>query len=444
MPFLRSSLARLVDARDDEVGPALLAGLYFFFLLASYFVLRPIRDTMGVAAGGARLPVLFVGTLVATLVCQPFFAAVVARFPARRFIPMTYQFFALNLLGFWILIRNIGGAGASVGDDVWIGRIFFVWTSVFNLFVVSVFWCFMADTFNSEQAKRLFGFIGVGGTLGGLVGAAATATLVGRIGTANLLLVSFVLLEIATIIVLRFPRTHMKAVGSGPEPSSAPPHDDKTGLGGGLWTGITHFFQSPYLLGIGGFLILYTMGSTILYFQQADIIGARFADPTARTRVLAQMEFASQSITVLTQIFLTGRIIKTIGLAATLAVMPALSVVGFILVGLGGLGLVPAFAVFVGFSVIRRGTNFALTNPSMEVLFTVLPREDKYKAKSFIETFVYRTGDQIAAWSYAGLVALGLSHTAIAWPAAVLAIAFLAIGVWLGRRHAELAAKPAA
>jgi AAA family ATP:ADP antiporter len=436
-PDTQNLLARVVDVRDDEVRPMLVAGGYFFFLLASYFVLRPIRDTMGVAAGVSRLPYLFVGTLSAMLVCQPLFAWLVRRYPVRRFIPITYQFFAVALLGFWLALRGSGLDldAPTAARGVWIGRVFFVWISVFNLFVVSVFWSLMADTFNSEQAKRLFGFIGVGGTLGAIAGAAVTATLVGSLGTVNLLLVSFALLEIATLFVLWFRRS-ARPVGN------ARAAEDERGLGGGLWTGITNVAGSRFLLGIAGFLMLYTIGNTILYLQQADILGREFVGTADRTRVLAEMEAASQILTVLTQLFFTGRIIRLIGLPGALALMPALSIVGFVALGLSGPGLLPTFAVFVTFSVLRRGTNFALTNPSMEALYTVVSREDKYKAKSFIETFVYRAGDQIGAWGYRGLAALGLTPTQNAWPGAVLAGAFLALGVWLGRRHRSLAAGP--
>jgi AAA family ATP:ADP antiporter len=439
-------LARLVDVRADEVRAMLLACAYFFFLLSSYFILRPIRDAMGVAAGVSKLPWLFVGTLTATLVCQPFFAMLVARFPARRFIPITYQFFALNLVVFWLMLRGSADAGAAIGRDVWVGRAFFVWTSVFNLFVVSVFWCFMADVFRSEQAKRLFGFIGVGGTLGSLTGAAVTASLAERIGAVNLLLVSLVLLEIATLVVLVFPRDAVAArdetrprgiAGRAAAPRGESERDRP--IGGSAWSGIVNVARSPYLIGIAAFLVLYTVGSTFLYFQQADIIGAAFVGREARTEILAKMEFASQLITVLTQLFLTGRIIRAIGLPATLALMPAISVLGFAAIGLSAYGLFPTLGAFIAFNVLRRGSNFALTNPSMEVLYTVVPREDKYKAKSFIETFVYRAGDQLAAWTYAGLAALGLSRTSTAWPAAVFSLVFLAVGIWLGRRQQRLA-----
>ncbi|MEP6692829.1 MAG: MFS transporter, partial [Gemmatimonadaceae bacterium] len=372
------ALGWLVDAKPNEVRAALLACAYFFFLMSSYFILRPIRDAMAVAAGVSKLPWLFAGTLTAMLVCNPLFAALVTKFPVKRFIGITYQFFALNLIAFYLLMRF------APQHEVWVGRAFFVWTSVFNLFVVSVFWCFMADTFRSEQAKRLFGFIGVGGTLGSIAGSGVTAVLAQRLGTVNLLLVSATLLEIAVAIVLFFP-----AVERG---TTAEPVENV--IGGGLWSGITHVAHSPYLLGISAFLVLYTLGSTVLYFAQTEIIGRYYASKGARTEVLAQMELASQTLTVVTQLFLTGRVIRWIGLAATLAIMPALSIAGFTALAAGALGVVPLLACFVAFSVLRRGSNFALTNPSMEVLFTVVGREDKYKAKSFIETFVYRAGDQ--------------------------------------------------
>jgi AAA family ATP:ADP antiporter len=435
-------LSRVVDVRRGELRAVVASCLYFFFLLSRYFILRPIRDAMGVAAGVSALPWLFAGTLSATLICNPLFSALVARFPVRRFIPLTYQFFAVNLLVFFLLLRGTAGTGSpATGAEVWIGRAFFVWTSVFNLFVVSVFWSFMADTFRSDQAKRLFGFIGVGGTLGSIAGSAVTAGLARLVGPVRLLLVSAVLLEIAIAIVMWFP-----AVDATPGPAAAMAADDasprrgqRAAIGGGIWAGVRGVFRSRYLLGISAFLMLYTLGSTFLYFEQADILGKHFTTPAARTQVLAQMEFAAQTLTVVTQFFLTGRVIKRIGLAATLALMPALSVLGFVIMGSSAVLAVPTLAVFVAFSVLRRGTNFALTNPAMEVLFTVVTREEKYKAKSFIETFVYRTGDQVSAWIYAGLSALGLTLTGIAWPGALFSVVFLSLGVWLGHRQERLA-----
>ena len=193
--------------------------------------------------------------------------------------------------------------------------------------------------------------------------------------------------------------------------------------------------RSPYLLGIGGFQILFTIGSTLLYFEQTDIVGRYFAGAAERTAVLARIEFAVQTLTVVTQILLTGRVIRWLGLAATLALLPAMSVVGFT-----ALGAAPVLTTLVVFIVLRRGTNFGLTNPAVEVLFTVVPREDKYKAKSFIETFVYRAGDQIGAWTYKLFVALGLGVSGAAFAAVPFGVIWLGLGVWLGRRQGQLAA----
>ena len=412
---------RLVDIRDNEARAVWTSFAYFFFVLASYFILRPIRDEVAAATGVRNLPWMFAGTLAATLVLNPLFAALVVRYAPRRFIPVAYHFFGLNLLGFYLLMRFADQTTGSL-SALWTGRTFFVWTSVFNLFVVSIFWSFMADLFRSEQAKRLFGFIGVGGTLGSIAGSALTATLAGRIGTVNLLLVSAGLLEVAALLVSRFP-------ASPGEPRSA---EEMAPVGGSIWAGLSHLVRSPYLLAICLFLVLFTIGSTFLYFQQADIVGRFYETRDARTAVLARIELSVQVLTVVTQVFLTGRVIRWIGLAAALALLPALSVVGFT-----ALGIAPVFATLAVFAVIRRSANFALTNPAMEILFTVVPREDKYKAKSFIETFVYRSGDQLGAWSYAGLVALGLGTTGIAFAAVPLALVWLICGVWLGREQSR-------
>jgi len=421
-------LRRAVDVRDGEVRATLVSFAYFFCVLSGWFVLRPIRDAVAAGSGVNKLPWLFAGTLAVTLLCNPLFSALVVRFPARRFIPITYHFFVANLAVFYVLFRWVSPVEGSA-SDVWVGRAFFVWTSVFNLFVVSVFWCFMADVFKSEQAKRLFGFIGLGGTLGSIVGSAATASLARNIGTPNLLLVSIVLFELAVLAVVRFP-VRDDAGRDGAERDVA--------IGGNVWAGVSHVLRSPYLAAVSMFLILFTIGSTFLYFAQSDIVGRVYVDRTARTTVLAQIELATSALTIVVQAFLTGRIIRWFGLGVTLAILPLVSMLGF-----GALAAMPIFATLAVFIVARRGLNFALTNPAMEILFTVVKREDKYKAKSFIETFVYRGGDQVAAWTYAGLSALGLGLVGISMAAVPMAAVWLMLGLWVGRKQTELAGEPA-
>ena len=444
-------LRRFVDVDPGETRAVVLACLYFFFTFSSWFVLRPIRDEMAVAAGVRDLSWMFFGTLVVTLVANALYASLVARLPVRRFVALTYQIFALCLVAFWVAWRARSGEGAGV----WTGRIFFAWTSMFSLFVASVFWSVMADAFRSGQAKRLFGFIGVGGTLGAIAGSAATALLARSLGPVNLLLVSLALLELAAVLALAFYAAAPGAAAArradeddATAAAAAAAVDDVAGvhgaprpraIGGSAWAGVTHVSRSPYLLGIAVFLVLYTFGSTVLYFAQTEIVGATVGDRAARTELLARMELAAQVLTAVTQAFFTGRIIRRVGLAAALAFLPAISVLGFAAVGASAWGLTPALATIVAFSVLRRASNYALTNPAMEALFTVVSREDKYKAKSFIETFVYRAGDQLAAWGYAGLAALGLGVAGISWVTVPFSAVFLALGVWLGRRQRELA-----
>ncbi|MEA3246476.1 MAG: MFS transporter, partial [Gemmatimonadota bacterium] len=436
-------LRRAVDVRPSELTALVGSFVYFYFALASWFVLRPMRDTVAASIGSTELSVLWIGTLGTMLVANAVFSAVVVRLPPRKFIPYAYHTIALSLVVFYFAFRTYGAAEGSV-SDLRMEKAFYVWTSVFNLFVTSLFWCFMADVFRSDQAKRLFGFIGVGGTLGSITGSAATAALARALGPANLLLVSVVLLEIAVLAVMRFPRIEARgaagtagAVGADGAAGApiAVPGPATEALGGRAIDGFTNVVRSPYLTGIAVFLALFTFGSTFLYFEQSAIVGAVYPDRASRTEVLAQIELAVQVLTVVTQIFFTGRIIRWFGLVTGLAFLPALSIVGF-----GAIGAMPTFAAVAAFVVLRRAGNFALTNPSMEVLFTVVPREDKYKAKAFIETFVYRGGDQLGAWVFAGLIATGISHGAVAWLAVPISAGWLVLSVWLARRQAALAA----
>ena len=415
-------LTRLVAVEEDEVAPMLWACLYFFFILAAYFVIRPIRDEMGVAGGVRNLPWLFLGTLVGMLLIHPLFTTLVSRLPRRLFIPLSYGFFAVNLVFFWLLFRFLPNT-----DGIWVGRIFFVWTSVFNLFVVSIFWSLMADLFRPAQAKRLFGFVAVGGTGGAVAGSAATAFLATRITPTNLLLLSVVLLAAASLAARRL-------MQSAPEPETGGAGGADRPLGGGVLDGIRTVIASPYLLGIAGYMLLYTMTATFLYFQQAEIVEASFADRTARTVFFARIDLAVNTLTVITQVFLTGRIVRRIGVALALAALPLVCVLGF-----AAVGIAPTLMTIAVFQVLRRSSNYAVARPCREMLYTVIPREAKYKAKNFIDTFVYRVGDQVGAWSYAALGAFGFGAAAISMVAAPLAAAWLGVGLWLGRRQKELA-----
>ena len=424
-------LKKIVAVEETEVRPMLWAALYYFLLLAAYFVIRPIRDEMGVAGGVRNLPWLFLGTLVGMLMIHPFFTALVSRLPRRLFIPLSYTFFAANLVAFWFLFLT-----TSEGAGIWAGRVFFVWTSVFNLFVVSIFWSLMADLFRPAQAKRLFGFVAVGGTVGAVFGSTVTAILAARVGPTNLLLVSAAILGLAMLAARKLMVTVSRS-RIDDDPLRPPTAQIEHPVGGGVLDGIRAVFVSGYLLGIVGYMLLYTVTATILYFQQAEIVDVSFTDRAARTIFFARIDLAVNILTALTQIFLTGRIVRRIGVALSLAALPLVCVLGF-----AALGVAPTLIAIAVFQVLRRSSNYAIARPCREMLYTVIPRSAKYKAKNFIDTFVYRFGDQVGAWSYSGLGALGLGAAAISLLAVPLAAIWLVIGMWLGRKQREMAMKP--
>jgi AAA family ATP:ADP antiporter len=412
----------IVDVKPRELRALFLSFVYYFLILSSYYIIRPIRDDFGAAGGLENLPWMFTGTLVVMLVANALFSALVARYTRRRFIPVAYRFLMANLLIFFALLFFV-----SKPNQIWIGRAFFVWTSVFNLFVVSVFWAFMVDVFNSDQGKRLFGFISVGGTLGAIVGAAITASLVRKIGSINLLLISALLLELSAQCVRRFPSVLTDRDADGRS-------KDEIAVGGGIWAGIVHNFKSPYLLGISAYMLLYSITSTLLYFQQIGIAASAFTDRAARTAFFAKIDLAVNILTIVAQAFVTGRLLKWLGVGLTLAILPALSVIGFM-----GLGVAPTLVLLVLFLTLRRAGNYAFARPARETLFTVISREDKYKSKNFIDTVVYRVGDQIGAWTTPALGWLGLKMAGISLVAAPLAAVWLVVSLWLGKRQSAMA-----
>ena len=422
--LLFTLLARIVAVRREEVAAVGWSWLYIFAVLSSYYIVRPIRDQMGVAGGVGNLQWLFMGTLAAMLLVNVPFGMLVKRLPRTRFIPITYRFFAAVILLFAVALQ-----WADAAQTVWVGRIFFIWVSVFNLFVVSIFWALIVDMFNSEDGKRLFGFIAAGATIGAIVGSAVTASLARYVPTATLLIGSAVLLEVAVFSVGRL--SHQSAtLHSRPAEGDA----DRV-VGGSALAGITHPFRSTYLCNVSLFLLLFAITSTFLYFEQAGIVSRNFHDRGTQTAFFAGVDFAVNVLTLFVQLFLTGRIVRNLGIGRTLALLPGLTLVGFT-----ALAVLPSLSALVIFQVLRRSGDYAVARPTREVLYTVVPREDRYKAKSFIDTVVYRGGDQVGAWSFTLLSALGLGTTGIAVAAGLLSAAWLGNALWLGRRQDRLAA----
>ena len=388
---------------------------YFFCLLAGYYVLRPLRDEMGVAGGVRNLQWLFTATFVTMLAAVPIYGWLVARLPRRRFIPYVYHFFVLNLAVFWVLL-------SLDMEKVWVARTFFVWVSVFNLFAVSVFWSFMADLFTSEQGKRLFAYIAAGGSAGALTGPFITVALVERLGTANLLLIAALFLEIAVLCVRQLEST----LGE----KTLPEKSEQKTIGGGVLDGILLALRSPYLLGVMLWVSLLSVIATFLYFQQASIVAAYSDDPAVRTRIFATVDLVVGLLTLALQGFATGKLIERFGVGPAFAFLPVVFALGF-----GALAALPTLAVVVAFTALQRTANFAISNPAREVMFTVVARDEKYKAKNVIDVVAVRGADAGGGWIFAWLRGLGLEIQAISLVAIPIAAGCAVLAVALGREQ---------
>jgi ATP:ADP antiporter, AAA family len=417
---VKSLVLRFVSARDDELAPMLWATAYGFAIQFSYYILRAIRDEISTTNRG-NLQILWTIVFFVMLVAVPAYSWVASRYQRGVFVPLANRFFILNLVLFYLALTFLPESARP-----WIDRAFYVWGSVFALFVVTVFWGFMADLFRNEQGRRLFGFIAVGSTIGGMAGSSLTALLVERLPAFSLLLLACVPLEAASWFVAVLHRRF----GGGTDVA----RPANQALGGTALSGIRVVFGSPYLLAIAGYIGLMTYASTVMYFMQADLVGAAISDRAARTALFARIDFWANALTIGLQVYLAARIIKWLGVGFCLAILPVIAGLGFV-----WLGLMPVVWVLVIQQVIDRGVRYGLAKPAREVLWTVVSREEKYKSKAFLDAAIYRGGDLVSGWIYAGLSALGFAIGTIALTAAPLAALWAAVGVKLGRRQEERA-----
>jgi AAA family ATP:ADP antiporter len=413
---LRRGLAWAMPATPQERAAALWSFGYFFALLAGYYVLRPLRDQMGIAGGVRNLPWLFTATFVTLVVAQPLYGVLVAKLPRARFIPIVYHFFVANVALFWLLLT------LDIAPVI-VARVFFVWVSAFNLFAVAVFWSFMADLFTAEQGKRLFGFIGAGGTAGGLLGPVITIWLSVPLGPVNLLIAAAVLLEVAVFCVYRLERAATLQAGA-----QGGVHAEPERVGGNAFAALSEVIRSPYLLGVGGWVSLLSFCATIVYFAQANIVAATVHGAGAQTRIFATIDLAVGLLSLATQLLATGQVLKRFGTGIAAGALPAVYVIGF-----AALFLAPTLAVVVTVQVAQRWMNFAIANPARQVFFTVLARGEKYKAKNLIDVVVYRGSDALYGWIFDSLQALGLKLGGIALVALPIAAGWLILSTVLGR-----------
>ncbi len=401
--------AHSLGVKREEFVPLVWAFVYFFCLLCGYSILRPVRDEMAIEGGLKHLPWMMTATFLTMLAATPLFGWLSARCSRYRLLLIVYGFFIVNLLAFYALMM-------SHLYPEWVARSFFVWLSVMNLFIVSVFWSFMADLFTPEQGARLFGVIAAGGSSGALVGPLITTGLTFIVPVPVLMLASMLFLALCLGCVYRLDRW-------GREQSAH--HQSRPGdpLHGSILAGIRLTMSSPYLLGICGYLAFLTMTATFLYLEQTRLVSEYLDQPEARTRLFSSLDFTTGLLTWLTQMFVTKRVISRFGLVAPLLFLPVISLIGFL-----GIALWPTLGVYVVFSVLRRVGEYALSKPAREVLFTVVSREEKYKAKNFIDTAISRGGDASTGWLVTGIKALGATtaHIALACVPLMIAWAWLA------------------
>ena len=395
---------------------------YFFCVLSSYYVLRPVREEMAVFSGANTIPWLFMGTFVAMLVATPIFGWVASRFPRRKFLPWVYLFFICNILIFWAVFSM---AVDREQNHVWLGRIFFVWLSIFNLFVVSVFWSFMADIYSREQGRRLFGIITAGGSIGALLGGVATSALVVQIGFQNLFPIAAVLLGAAIFCIRRLrnwvsAENEIKGVAKKGKP-----------LGGSPFAGVTHMMSSPYFAGIALSSIIASLLGTALYMFTANLLEQSELGTNERTQFFSNINNVTNLIALLCQMFVVRHVVSRFGVGVSLALMPVVSIAGFAMLAIN-----PTLAAVAILTIARRGIGFGLTKPTTDMLYSVVTPEEKYKTKNFIDTAIYRGGDLVGTWSVRGLMSgLGMSLSAVAWVMVPFTALWAVIAIWLGRDY---------
>lgn len=414
---MRQLIEKNLKCDREEAGYVFFSFTFFFCLMASYYILQPLRDGVGAMLGDT--PTLFLWTMAAMFTVNPLFSMLMARIPRQRLVPVIYRFFIANLVLFIVGFKAVGMDSGQeiVGPGRLVPSVFFVWVSIFNLFAMSLFWSVMADRFTGAQGRKFFGFIGAGGTLGQMAGSALAVRLVHSLGATNLIFVSILLLELSIHwrpsiddVVREQQTADSKEAGSASKTDKPKP-----------WTGVLLVLRSPYIFGICGYLLLYAFTSSFIYFQRQMVVADVFKTNEDKTNFFAKMNLISSAGTLLVQLFITGRLISSMGLIFSLSLVPAFTCIGFVV-----LALKPGLILLSLFDALRKMLNFAIARPSREILFTVVSKEDKYIAKNFVDTFVYRAGDSLASFAFTGIKALELGGQAYSWAAVPFAL------VWWG------------
>ena len=411
--------ASKIKAQNETVATA-LSFLFVFVLMAAYFMLRPVRDSLSSDWTDVELSWLWTSTFFISAIAVSIYGGVISRMRLRVIVPGVYTFFALTFVGFYV-------AGNTLGENNdLVNRAYYVWISVFSLYHLSVFWTFMSGLYDKAQAKRLFSIIAMGATAGALAGPAVAALFVTKIGNLNLLLIASVMLVTTIPIILRLEGLTGSELGQADLQSNLASDQE---LSGNPFSGFRTFISNPYLLAIGLFILMYVVMNTFIYFELRKMLGE--FDRETRTQIWASIDLAVNLLTFFTAFFVTARLATRSGMPTTLALIPLFMVGGWIVVALS-----PVLAVLIGLQVARRAGNYAITRPGREMLFTAVDADTRFKAKPVIDIVVYRGGDVITAWLYTALTAtLGLGLAGVAGVAAVIAAIWAGTGVYLGGKY---------
>jgi AAA family ATP:ADP antiporter len=416
---VQKALRWIFSIERGEWAPVLLATAYGFCILLSYYILRPVRDEISAEDRG-NLQLLWTAVFFVMVLAVPLYSSTVSRFSRGVFIPLANRFFALNLILFYAALFFL-----PLSARPWIDRVFYVWTSVFALFVVTVFWGFVVDLFRNRQGKRVFGFIAMGSSAGGIVGSILITLIASDVPTFVLLLIAVIPLEAAAWFAWLL---HRRA-GEGQITLRV---EGKERVPGNAWSGIGLVAKSPYLLTIGAFIFLMTYASTVLYFHQGTLVREFIPDRGERTEFLGWLDLWTNILTIFIQAFVAARILRWFRIGLALAVVPGIALLGYL-----GLGVYPTLMVIAVFSVFYRAGRYSIARPAREVLFTVVDREERYKSKAFIDAAIYRGGDLVNGWVITGLEMIGLTLAGIAFVAVPVMGVWMAVGFYLGRAQEE-------
>ncbi len=417
-------IIRVLGIEPDEMIAVAWSFIYFFCILSAYYMLRSVRDAMAIVSGVQNIPWLFTGTFVLMLLATPVFGWITSKYPRRVFLPWIYYFFVANILIFYAVFSYAHNNELS---EIWIGRAFFIWLSVFNLFVVSVFWSFMADIYSKKQSRRLFGVITAGGSAGALIGPIVTSIVVVQIGFRNMLPLSALLLLFAVFCVYRL-RGWVRQQQSDSGEEAASTDTEKKAIGGSAWAGVKFVLTKRYFSAIAVALVCATFLGGATYMYMAEMVSVTFEGTDKRTQVFAIMDAMINAMSFIGQLLIVKHSVRKLGIGGTLALLPIVSVIGFTLLAVN-----PVFLVIAGLQVLRRSITFGLTKPTSDMLYSVVSPEAKYKAKNFIETAIYRGGDVISTWTIRFISGIGLSGVALVCVPIALIWTWLAI--WIGGEY---------